>query len=151
LEGEVTALDEAGDVLVHPNGDQRVGVAEPLGDGRDRQVLGEEPDGVGVAQVADAQAAVIWPGLVESGGLEGAVPDAGEAAGREWLVGWRPRGVGEDIGDQGVRPPADVVGVDLVEREVAESGQDAGVDLGLDDTGGARMGGAPGWHHTWVA
>jgi hypothetical protein len=39
LEGEVTAHDEAGGVLVHPHGDERAGMAEPLGDGRDGHVL----------------------------------------------------------------------------------------------------------------
>ena len=77
----MTVLDEGGGVLVHPHGDQRVGMAEPLGDVRDGHVLGEEPDGVGVAQVAEAQAAVIRPGLIERGDLEGALPGAGEAVG----------------------------------------------------------------------
>jgi hypothetical protein len=63
LEGEVTVFDEGGGVLVHLHGDERVGVAEPLGDGRNRHVLGEEPDGVGVAQIADAQATVVGPRL----------------------------------------------------------------------------------------
>jgi hypothetical protein len=83
LEGEVTVFDKGGGVLVHLHGDERVGVAEPLGDGRNRHVLGEEPDGVGVAQIADAQATVVGPDLDESSGQEGAFPYAGEAAGRK--------------------------------------------------------------------
>jgi hypothetical protein len=59
LVGQVTVFDEGGGVLVDPHGDQRVGVAEPLGDGWDGHVLGEEPDGMSMAQITDAQAAVI--------------------------------------------------------------------------------------------
>ncbi len=32
--GEVAVFDEAGGVLVHAHGDDRIGVAEPFGDGR---------------------------------------------------------------------------------------------------------------------
>jgi hypothetical protein len=92
----MTVLEEGGGVLVHPYGDERVGVAEPLGDGRDGHVLGEEPDGVGVAQIADAQATVIRPGPIEASRQENALPDAGEDAGREWLVGSATTRVGED-------------------------------------------------------
>ena len=52
---------------------------------------------------------------------------------------------GEPIGGQGVRPAADLVGVDLVERKVAEDGQNARIDLGLDGAGRARVREVPGW------
>lgn len=130
LEGEVAVFDEGGGVLVHPHGDQRVGVAEPLGDGRDGHVLGEKPDGVGVAQVADTQTAVIWPGLIESGGHDGALPGAGEAAGREWLVGSATTGVGEDVRASAAVEPLAVGEQDfdglLVEGDGAMNDQPAG-------------------------
>ena len=150
LQGEVTVFDEGGGVLVHPHGDERVGVAEPRGDGPDGHVLGEEPDGVGVAQVADAQAAVIWPGLVESGGHEGVLPDAGEAAGRKWVVGSAAMGVGEDACTSAAIEllAVDPQGLDglLVEGDGAMNAQPGGLLLG-----GFPSGRADGWSSEFEA
>ena len=78
LEREATVFDEGGGVLVHPHGDQRAGVAEPAGDRRHRDLLGDQPDSVGVAQVVEVQPAVAGPGMPEPGSSQGGFPNAGE-------------------------------------------------------------------------
>ena len=76
--GDLARRDQGGGVLVHAHGDYGVGVAQSLGDGADGGLLGQQPDGVGVAQVVGAGPLLVGPGLVQPGGAEGSVPDAGE-------------------------------------------------------------------------
>jgi len=76
--GELALVDFGGGELVHAHGDHGVGVAQPLGDGADGGLLGQQPDGVGVAQVVEPWPLLVGPALLEPGGGEGALPDAGE-------------------------------------------------------------------------
>jgi len=50
-------------------------VAEPLGDGVDGLALGDQPGGVGVAQVVEVQPVVLGPERVQLGALQQRLPD----------------------------------------------------------------------------
>ena len=79
--GELVLRDQGRGVLVHAHGDHGVGVAQPPGDRADGGLLGEQPDGVGVAQVVEVWPLLVGPGLVQPGGGQGALPDAREVGG----------------------------------------------------------------------
>ncbi len=76
--GELVLFHQGGGVQVHAHGDHGVGVAQPLGDGADCGLLGQQPDRVGVAQVVEMRPLLVGPCLVQAGGGQGALPDAGE-------------------------------------------------------------------------
>src|SRR6266545_8323796 len=76
--GELAVVDQGGGVLVHAHGDHGAGVAKPSCYGTNGDLLGEQPDGVGVAQVVEAGSLLVGSGLVQFGGGQGAVPDARE-------------------------------------------------------------------------
>jgi hypothetical protein len=102
-------------------------VAQSLGDGADGGLLGQQPDGVGVAQVVEVWPLLVGPGLVQPGGGEGSVPDAGEVGGGEWAAGATgAAGAGEDqvAGTAVDQVAVGVEGVDgvLVEGDGAPAG-----------------------------
>jgi hypothetical protein len=74
-----SSANEGRGELVQARGDHGVGVAQPIGDDADGDLLGEQPDRVGMSQVVEMWSLLVGPGLVvEAGGGEGALPDAGE-------------------------------------------------------------------------
>src|SRR6266511_5963185 len=69
--GELAVVDQGGGVLVHAHGDHGVGVAKPPCYSTNGDLLGEQPDGVGVAQVVEARPLLVGPCLVQPGVGEG--------------------------------------------------------------------------------
>ncbi len=59
--GELVLCDQGGGVLVHAHGDHGVGVAQAIGDGADGDLLGQQPDRVGVAQVVRMRTLLVGP------------------------------------------------------------------------------------------
>jgi hypothetical protein len=65
--GELAVVDQGGGVLVHAHSDHGAGVAKPPCYGTNGDLLGEQPDGVGVAQVVEAGSPLVGSGLVQFG------------------------------------------------------------------------------------
>ncbi len=131
--GEQALVDQLVDVGVGQLGDERIGVAEPVGDGRHRDVLGDQPDRVGVAQVVEVQPAVAGPGVLEPGSGEGGFPDAGEVVGGQGGPAAAPAGWGGEDQVEGLRVVgealpvvAEGVGGGLVEGDGALGGRGGG-------------------------
>jgi hypothetical protein len=95
-------------------------VAKPPCYGTNGDLLGEQPDGVGMAQVVEAGSPLVGSGLVQFGGGQGAVPDAREVGRCQRAAGAAgAAGTGED---QVAGAAADQVAVGLqgVDRVVVE-------------------------------